>query len=183
MIVDLHNAVAAVCPIHGVSIGSESDPSTWTIDFRDDASPAQRAAAAQVLAAFDPLSSEKAAAKARIDVAAEMYRSRYITPGSGMAMTYLEKHAQARAVLDMGQVAADSLDADARKAQFPTLAASVGREAPTLFACAELVVAAYGRFADLSNVIETARLDAKAAVAAAESSAGVRAAEDAIRWP
>lgn len=54
MISNLHNAIAAVCPIHGVSIGSESEPSTWAIDFRDDASPAQRAAAAQVLAAFDP---------------------------------------------------------------------------------------------------------------------------------
>lgn len=48
-------AIAAVCPIHGVSIGRKDDKSTWRIDFKEEATPAQRAAAAQVVAQFAPL--------------------------------------------------------------------------------------------------------------------------------
>lgn len=49
----LHMAIAAVCPIEGVSIGVEEDKSTWRIDFLAAATPAQRKAAAAVVAAFD----------------------------------------------------------------------------------------------------------------------------------
>ena len=50
----LDAAVKAVCPIDGVSIGVPGDKATWRIDFKDEASAQQRAAAEAVLAAFDP---------------------------------------------------------------------------------------------------------------------------------
>ena len=51
---DLHTAVAAVCPIVGVSVGKLADKATWRIDFDPAATPAQRAAARAALAAFTP---------------------------------------------------------------------------------------------------------------------------------
>lgn len=50
---DLHAAIAAVCPIDGVSIGRKNDKATWRIDFRDNATADQRAAAEGIKAAFD----------------------------------------------------------------------------------------------------------------------------------
>lgn len=51
----LHHAVAAVCPIEGVAIGVEADKSTWRVDYADTATIEQRAAAAAVVLAFDPM--------------------------------------------------------------------------------------------------------------------------------
>lgn len=54
----LNAAIAAVCPIHGVSIGVSSgrvaDKATWRIDFKDEATTQQKAAAQAALEAFDP---------------------------------------------------------------------------------------------------------------------------------
>lgn len=50
---NLHGAVAAVCPIGGVSIGDLNDRSTWRIDFSPDATAPQKAAAQNVLDTFD----------------------------------------------------------------------------------------------------------------------------------
>lgn len=49
----LDAAIKAVCPINGVGIGSKDDKSTWRIDFKDDATAEQRAAARAVLTEFD----------------------------------------------------------------------------------------------------------------------------------
>jgi hypothetical protein len=49
----LHAAIEAVCPIHGVSIGRRSDRRTWKAHFKDDATEAQRAAAADIIGAMD----------------------------------------------------------------------------------------------------------------------------------
>jgi hypothetical protein len=54
MIAALDTAVKAVCPIHGVSFGRVGDKATWRIDFKDEATAEQRAAAQDVLASFDP---------------------------------------------------------------------------------------------------------------------------------
>lgn len=37
MMDELHAAVAAVSPIHGVAIGIADDKNTWRVDFRDEA--------------------------------------------------------------------------------------------------------------------------------------------------
>lgn len=49
----LHEQIAAICPIDGVSIGSYSDKTTWRIDFSLSATAQQKAAAMAVIAAFD----------------------------------------------------------------------------------------------------------------------------------
>ena len=53
LIEKLHTALAQKAPIHGVSLGRKNDKATWRIDFKDEATEAQRVAAATVLAAFD----------------------------------------------------------------------------------------------------------------------------------
>jgi hypothetical protein len=50
----LHDAIAAVCPIDGVSIGDWSDRETWRIDYQDRPTSDQQAAAQAALLAFDP---------------------------------------------------------------------------------------------------------------------------------
>lgn len=119
----------------------------------------------------------------RVDDDAEVTRSRYITAGSGMAMVYQEKFAQAQAVAAMGETAANAMSQADRESQFPTLSASVGIEAATLWACAQLVLAKYAQFAAFSLYIERARLAGKAAIASATDAASVRAAYAAITWP
>ncbi len=48
----LDAAIKAVCPIHGVSIGRKNDKQTWRIDFKDEATPEQMAAARSVVDSF-----------------------------------------------------------------------------------------------------------------------------------
>lgn len=50
---DIHNAVAAVCPINGISIGDISDRATWRIDFAANAGEQQKAAAQGVIDNLD----------------------------------------------------------------------------------------------------------------------------------
>ena len=45
-------AIKAACPIHGVSIGRKDDKQTWRIDFKDEATSEQRAAAQSVVDNF-----------------------------------------------------------------------------------------------------------------------------------
>jgi len=49
----LHEAVAAVCPIHSVRVGVIADKSTWKIDFKQEATDEQRAAAQAVIDGYD----------------------------------------------------------------------------------------------------------------------------------
>jgi hypothetical protein len=164
-------------------LGEFQYPSNWLgLAGSDDL--AERGIA--VIESPDPtqsLDEVKVGYKRRVDDDAETCRLRFITPGSGMAMTYQEKHAQAQAVQDLGIDAADSMtDRDASQ-QFPTLFASVGIEAPTLYACAELVIERYELFAAVSGLIESARLGGKKAISDASDAASARAAYEAITWP
>lgn len=56
---DLHEQLAAICPIHGISIGDENDKGTWLIDFQPQATAPQRAAAIQLLAQFNIQSAQQ----------------------------------------------------------------------------------------------------------------------------
>jgi hypothetical protein len=129
------------------------------------------------------LAALKAMLRTQVDFDAARERLKYISPGAGIEMTYLEKHAQAQAVLALGEVAANALTEAERIAQFPTLAASVGIEAPTLYACAHLVSQRYEFYATISYPIETARLAGKKAIADAADAAAAQAAYGAITWP
>lgn len=67
----LHTAVAAVCPIDGVSVGRWNDKATWRIKFAPDATDAQRAAALDVIAKADanqPLSTHEKLARLGLSV-------------------------------------------------------------------------------------------------------------------
>ena len=118
----------------------------------------------------------------QIDTDAEAIRLKYITPGAGMQLTYQEKFAQAQAVHGIGEAAANALDVTAREARFPTLSASVGIEAPTLWDCADLVLLRYAVFAQLSFTIEKTRLAGKKAINEAASVAAAETAYKAIDW-
>lgn len=119
----------------------------------------------------------------RIDADAERVRLRYISPGDGMQMVYREKFEQAQGVQAMGQDTANALSQASREAQFPTLSASVGSEAPTLWDCAQLVLQRYTQFAALSLQTERARLSGKKAVSESSSVAQAQAAYEAVAWP
>ncbi len=176
-------AVSAVAPVTGVSIGNANDKSTWRVDFSDAATDQQKAQAAAIVDGFDPMAPVKTEYNKKIDADAEAVRLRYITSGAGMAMTYQEKFAQAQAVSTMGEQAANAMTQADRELQFPTLSASVGIEAATLWQCAELVLGKYAQFAALSLTIERRRLSGKAAVNAATTGAEAKAAYEGITWP
>lgn len=130
-----------------------------------------------------PLDRVKTIYRNRVEEEAERIRLRYITPGAGMALTYTEKHQQAQAVEVLGEAAANALTPEQRTSQFPTLSASVGIEAPTLWGCALLVIQKYEQFAQLSGAIERARLLGKKAIVDASDQAAVLAAYEGITWP
>jgi len=46
---ELHQRIALVCPINGVSIGNVSDRSTWTFNANDSATEEQKVAAQAIL--------------------------------------------------------------------------------------------------------------------------------------
>lgn len=48
----LHNAIAAVCPIVGVTVGDPSNRATWVIEFDQSGTTAEQQAAQNVLASF-----------------------------------------------------------------------------------------------------------------------------------
>jgi urease gamma subunit len=129
-----------------------------------------------------PLATIKAALLARVDEDAGNVRAKYLSTGAGMTMTYQEKHSQARAVDDIGEQAANALTEAERDEQFPTLSASVGIEAETLWDCAQLVILKYEQFADLSRIIERTRLQGKKSISDASDAAAARAAYEAIIW-
>lgn len=51
-IASLHEAVAAAAPIYGVKAGRANDRATWAIDFREEATDQERAAAQAAMDAW-----------------------------------------------------------------------------------------------------------------------------------
>ncbi len=129
-----------------------------------------------------PLQDVKDELKRKVDVDAEARRQQYITPGDGMGMTYREKFEQAELVNEIGEAAANALSEADRTAAYPTLAASVGLEAATLWDCAQLVRTSYSQFAMLSNTIEKTRLAGKKAISDASTVQAAQDAYEAITW-
>ncbi|MFK0330912.1 hypothetical protein ACIQUB_07290 [Rhizobium sp. NPDC090275] len=116
----------------------------------------------------------KAGLKFQIDAAAESERSRYITAGSGQAMTYMQKASEAALYL-----ADPSQDASS----FPLLSAEVGITADSLGDVASVVNSAYLQWQIVGAAIEATRLAGKAAVQAATDVEAANAAAGAISWP
>lgn len=129
------------------------------------------------------LATLKANLKSLVDGEAESIRLKYITPGVGQAMTYREKLEQAEQVIEDGEDAANALLADDARSQYPTLSASIGVEAATLWQCANLVWQTYQQWAALSHAIEKARLTAKQAIEVAETVDAAYQAHAGAAWP
>lgn len=161
-------------------------PCAWgedgQISGRENLTLEQNAALDALMAAHSPLEGIKADLCARVDADAERERVGSGTLGAGMAMTYTEKFAQAQGVAAMGEAAANAMPPETYLEQFPTLAASVGIEAPTLWGCAQIVLAKYAEFAKLSYTIERARQMGKKAILEAPDASAAEAAYGAIKW-
>jgi hypothetical protein len=72
----VHEAIEKVCPIDGVSLKNEKDKKSWRIDFKKEATPAEKQAARQTLNNFDVSAPDeeeavKASAVTRLKNAAE----------------------------------------------------------------------------------------------------------------
>lgn len=115
----------------------------------------------------------RTAAALRIDTDAEAARLRYITGGSGQAMTYQQKAQEAAAAI---------LDPAPDPDTYPLLKAEIGITAPTLAEVAAVVNDAYQAWRVVGAAIEALRLGGKAAVAAASTPEAIQSATE-IAWP
>lgn len=170
----LDQSISAVAPIYGVSVADETDKATWRIDYAQDATPEQRAAADAVIAAFEPsdLATVKAEAKAQIDLDAEHARLRYITAGAGQALEYQEAAEEAVRYAATGGAGA-----------YPMLQASVDAgEAPDLAAAAALITGRENAWATIGANIRRLRLTAKRGIEAA-TTVDEAAAAATVTWP
>lgn len=112
--------------------------------------------------------------KAEIDDSAEAERLKYITPGSGQALTYSQKSDEAnRYLAATSPVAAD----------YPLLSAEVGITASDIGGVAAVVKAAFAQWQTIGASIEASRLKAKASIEEASTEEAVRAAAAAVVWP
>ena len=120
-----------------------------------------------------PLGPLQLALAAQVDRDAEVARLLWITPGSGQALTYEQKRIEAERM---------ATDPAPQPEAYPMLAAEVGITADTLAAVGALVRARAAAWTAAAAQIESLRLQAKAAVMAANNAAEARAAA-AVTWP
>lgn len=116
----------------------------------------------------------KAALKSGVDSAAETERLRYITPGTGQAMTYQRKVEEAKQAL---------ADADPSAESYPLLATSVGIDGDNIAAVATVVLGMDAAWAQIGAAIEHIRLTAKKAIDDAADEATARAVVEQLAWP
>lgn len=120
------------------------------------------------------LSALKQTLKGDVDRAAELERLKYITPGTGQAMTYQQKVSEAQAFKSAN---------DPQPSDYPILSSEVGITAETLNDVADVVLAAFAQWQQIGAMIESIRLGAKRVIDAAEDEAAARAIVDSIEWP
>ncbi|MCB2186293.1 MAG: hypothetical protein KQJ78_07740 [Deltaproteobacteria bacterium] len=135
---------------------------------------AWEAAGGVIAAPAVDLEEAKAEALARIDAAAEAVRLQLITPGSGQAMAYLAKEAEARAWQD---------DPDPEPANYPFLAAETADTREDMATTAGIILARAKTWRQAGAAVEGVRLEAKRAVREAEDAAGVAAVLAGLKWP
>lgn len=116
----------------------------------------------------------KSSLKAGVDDAAETDRLKYITPGTGQAMTYQQKVSEAQTFK-----AATSPQAS----DYPILSSEVGITAETLDEVADVVLAAFAQWQQIGAMIEAIRLGAKRDIEAAQDEVAARNVVSAILWP
>lgn len=105
---------------------------------------------------------------------AERERGKFITPGDGQMMTYMEKIDQARSCLLTGSQVAEN---------YPMLAAEVGITGTTLDEVATIVVSAYDRWLAVGSKIEATRRAANVAIESAGTRETVLSVLRDLVWP
>lgn len=121
-----------------------------------------------------PLNVVKKLYKSEVDTAAETERLNYITPGTGQAMTYQQKVAEAQAF---------KAASNPKPVDYPILASEAGITAPTLSEVADTVLNAYYQWQQIGAMIEAIRLGAKRDIDASTTEAAAREIVEAIIWP
>lgn len=114
----------------------------------------------------------KAALVAGVNRIAEDIRARFLTQGSGQAMTYLRKEDEAR-----------RFEAGADPADFPFLSAEAVATGASLAETAALVLGQADAWAGLGAAIEARRRGLIVAIAAAEDGAALAAIDIMAGWP
>lgn len=149
------------------------DPSWTLVSCAWDAAVVNDGGLWRVQSAAEALTLAKDLLKADIDQQAEAQRTKLITPGSGQAMVYQEKAAEA------DQFAADPAPTNDK---YPLLAATIGIDGATLADVAASVTSTRSLWKARAAQIENIRLSTKAAIDAAADVAGAQAAADAVNW-
>jgi hypothetical protein len=112
----------------------------------------------------------------RVATDAEAARLNYITLGSGKAMSYAEKAAEARLILDD--------EGNPPPAELvPILAREAAVRGLSLLDMARLVMSRYLAFKDAEAAINEAEVRAVMSISAASDAASARAAYEAVQWP
>ena len=129
------------------------------------------------------LASVKVNAYGRVDADAEAVRLKHITAGSGQAMTYSEKLAEARLIMisQSTQDEANAMDATTLQATYPMTAACIGIDGATAVEVATTVHASWATWAQIGSKIEKKRRTAKAAIESATTPEAVAAAAN-VDW-
>lgn len=112
------------------------------------------------------LAHERVHAKKHIDEDAELVRSLFITPGSGQALVYQQKRAEAELV---------SSDPEINPALVPHIAREADLNGISLLDQAAIVLTMAHQWTEISSMIEERRLAAKAAIDAARTPAEIEA--------
>lgn len=109
----------------------------------------------------------------RVNEAAEALRLTHVTAGSGQAMVYMQKHAEALRCLG---------DDKPTPEKYPLIAATVGIEAATLVDVANAVALSNAQWVGIAAQIERTRFAAKAEIETAGSVTDAVAAYRAVVW-
>lgn len=115
----------------------------------------------------------KAELRMTVDAAAEVERARYVTPGSGQAMTYRDK---------LNELVRYEADTNPVKVDYPILSAEIGITGTSLVNVATKVRSAVARSTAGLQAIDIVRLQAKANITKASTEAAARSAAEAV-WP
>jgi hypothetical protein len=128
---------------------------------------------AQVFAP-QPLPQVQVALCQQVDQQAETIRLRYITQGSGQALTYKQKFDEATAF---------KADPSPQPANYPLLSSTVGIEGAALSDVANFVLTTTATWTTIASNVEKARLGGKQAINAVATVDAAVAAFNSIVWP
>lgn len=134
---------------------SENDIETWYNDY---------------LSHSDRFIERKSAAKHRVDIAAEHARKRYLTFGSGQAITYIRKEAEAQAYKDARYPSI--------KSNYPWIKAEMDATGNTGQECADDILTQASAWLSVGTKIEKIRRLGKLSIDAANSDEDINEARD-----